>query len=212
MLFARLADRDDPIDREAIADRFLPLARSLAARYVRHDEPFDDIFQVACIGLLKAIDGFDVTQGRAFSSYAVPTIPGEIKRYYRDRTWSVHVPRDLQELTLVVRRVVDEFERDNQRAATVGEHIGVDEPGYREAEARAQLARLLELLPPREQFVVRLRFERDLTQEQIGAFVGLSQIQISRVLRRSIAMLSAATIERSQSSTRARASPSHPGR
>src|SRR5919197_333101 len=103
-LFERYLDERDPVDRELLVERFLPLARSLAGRYLRHGEAFDDIFQVACLGLVKAIDGFDVTRGRAFSSYAAPTIVGEIKRYYRDRTWTVHVPRDLPELTLAADR------------------------------------------------------------------------------------------------------------
>ena len=96
----RLADQKDPVDRERLVERFVPLARSLALRYARAGEPFDDVFQVACIGLIKAIDRFDVSRGRAFSSFAVPTIVGEIKRHYRDRTWSVHVPRDLHDLVL----------------------------------------------------------------------------------------------------------------
>jgi RNA polymerase sigma-B factor len=84
-LFERLLDERDPIDREHLVERFLPLARGLAIRYTRADETFEDIFQVACLGLVYAIDRYDVSRGRAFSSYAVPTITGEIKRYYRDR-------------------------------------------------------------------------------------------------------------------------------
>src|SRR3954462_3212811 len=87
LLFERFADKRDPVDREVLVERFLPLARSLAARYVRPGEPFDDIFQVACIGLVNAIDRYDLSRGRAFSSFAVPTIAGEIKRHYRHRTW-----------------------------------------------------------------------------------------------------------------------------
>src|ERR671931_1277529 len=118
-LFERYLDERDPVDRELLVERFLPLARSLAGRYLRHGEAFDDIFQVACLGLVKAIDGFDVTRGRAFSSYAVPTIVGEIKRYYRDRTWTVHVPRDLQELTLAVDRAAEALEHELSRKPTV---------------------------------------------------------------------------------------------
>src|SRR5204862_8196562 len=102
----------DPIDREAIVERFLPLARQLAARYQRPEEPFDDVYQVACFGLVKAVDRFDVERGVAFSSYAVPTIMGAIKRHFRDRTWAVRVPRDLQELALRVDRVVAELTRE----------------------------------------------------------------------------------------------------
>src|SRR3954453_18930734 len=94
-LFLRFVDERDPVDRDTIVERFLPLARQLAARYQRPDEPFDDVYQVACFGLVKAVDRFDVQRGVAFSSYAVPTIMGEIKRHFRDRTWAVRVPRDL---------------------------------------------------------------------------------------------------------------------
>jgi RNA polymerase sigma-B factor len=86
-LFERYVDERDPVDRQVLIERFLPLARQLAGRYQRAAEPFDDLFQVACVGLIKAIDRFDLEREIAFSSYAVPTILGEIKRYFRDRTW-----------------------------------------------------------------------------------------------------------------------------
>jgi RNA polymerase sigma-B factor len=226
-LFERYLDDRDPVDRELLVERFLPLARSLAARYVRQGEPFDDIFQVASLGLVKAIDGFDVSRGRAFSSYAVPTIVGEIKRYYRDRTWTVHVPRDLQERTLAVDGTAAELEHelghkptvgdiaqrreisdedvldalqarharrtgslnaprreDDEAGATVGDAIGVEEDGFDRVEARVALRSLMTGLPPRDRLVVRLRFERDLTQQEIGKHVGISQMQVSRILRR----------------------------
>ena len=232
-LFERYVDRHDPVDRELLVERFMPLARSLAGRYLRHGEALDDIFQVACLGLVKAIDGFDVERGRAFSSYAVPTIVGEIKRYYRDRTWTVHVPRDLQELTLAVDRTIATLERDLARKptvdeiaqrmnvsdedvlealqarhahragsldaprredddradATVGDTIGVSEDGFEQAEQRVLLRSLMTGLTPRDRMVLRLRFERDLTQQEIGEHVGLSQMQVSRILRRCIARL-----------------------
>jgi RNA polymerase sigma-B factor len=231
-LFARYADKRDPVDRDLLVERFMPLARSLASRYLRRDEPFDDIFQVACLGLLKAIDGFDISRGRAFSSYAVPTIVGEIKRHYRDRTWVVHVPRDLQDLTLAVDRTLQQLERELLRkptvteiadklevsdedvlealqasrahrvgsldapvrdeedpASTVGEHLGTAEPGFALAEHRAMLGRLMTVLSARDRLVLRLRYELDLTQEQIGERVGISQMQVSRVLRQCIVKL-----------------------
>jgi RNA polymerase sigma-B factor len=231
-LFARYADKHDPVDRDLLVERFMPLARSLASRYLRRDEPFDDIFQVACLGLLKAIDGFDVSRGRAFSSYAVPTIVGEIKRHYRDRTWVVHVPRDLQDLTLAVDRTLQQLERELLRkptvseiadklhvsdedvlealqagrahrvgsldapvrdeedaASTVGERLGTAEPGFALAEQRALLGRLMTVLSARDRLVLRLRYEQDLTQEQIGERVGISQMQVSRVLRQCIVKL-----------------------
>jgi RNA polymerase sigma-B factor len=231
-LFARYADKRDPVDRDLLVERFMPLARSLASRYLRRDEPFDDIFQVACLGLLKAIDGFDISRGRAFSSYAVPTIVGEIKRHYRDRTWVVHVPRDLQDLTLAVDRTLQQLERELLRkptvteiadklhvsdedvlealqagrahrvgsldapvrdeedpASTVGERLGTAEPGFALAEQRAMLGRLMTVLSARDRLVLRLRYEQDLTQEQIGERVGISQMQVSRVLRQCIVKL-----------------------
>jgi RNA polymerase sigma-B factor len=214
LLFERYGDARDPVDRELLVERFLPLARSLAARYQRSGEPFDDIFQVASLGLVKAIDGFDVTRGRAFSTYAVPTIVGEIKRYYRDRTWTIHVPRDLQELTLAVSRAATALEREHGCKPTVdqvAERLGVsdedvlealqakrarragslDAPRFEQAEARALLGSLMSGLTPRDRLVVRLRFERDLTQQQIGDHVGISQMQVSRILRRCIGRLQA---------------------
>src|SRR5512133_1290443 len=111
-LFERYRARRDPVDLEMLVERFLPLARALARRYQRTGEPFDDLFQVACLGLVKAIDRFDLSRDVAFSSYAVPTMLGEIRRYLRDRTWSVRVPRGLQELALRVDKNVAELSRD----------------------------------------------------------------------------------------------------
>jgi RNA polymerase sigma-B factor len=232
LLFERLADHRDSVDREVLVERFLPLARSLAARYRRGSEPFEDVFQVACVGLVNAIDRYDPRRGQAFSSFAVPTIAGEIKRYYRDRTWSIHVPRDLQELTLRVERArgaleaelghsptatelgerigVDEelviealqarqamqtasldvpAKTDDDASVTVGELVGVCEEGFGRAEVRADLAILTRALRPRERLVLRLRFERDLTQQEIGEIVGISQMQVSRILRGAVERL-----------------------
>jgi RNA polymerase sigma-B factor len=239
VLFERYLDDRDPVDRELLVERFMPLARSLAGRYLRSGETFDDIFQVACLGLVKAIDGFDVTRERAFSSYAVPTIVGEIKRHYRDRTWTVHVPRDLQELTLAVDRAAAALERelarkptvddiaqrlevsdedvlealqakhahrcasldaprreDDQAESTVGDAIGVSEEGFELAERRVVLRSLMTGLTPRDRLVMRLRFEGDLTQQQIGERVGISQMQVLRILRRCIERLRARACQR----------------
>jgi RNA polymerase sigma-B factor len=228
-LFERLADRGDPVDREILVERFLPLARSLAARYVRPDEPFDDIFQVACVGLVKAIDRFDLSHGRAFSSYAVPTIAGEIKRYFRDKTWAIRVPRDLQELSLAVDRAAGELELElghkptvqelaerldvededvlealhaghGRRAAsldapygqgedggtTLGDTIGSPADEFDRIDQRIALERLTAILTPRERRVLALRFVHDLTQEEIGEDIGVSQMQVSRILRQAI--------------------------
>src|SRR3954464_14659385 len=120
-LFERSRNGDDPRAREQLVERFLPLARQLARRYQRAEEPLDDLIQVASIGLIKAIDRFDSSRDVAFSSYAVPTILGELKRHFRDRTWAVRVPRDLQELALKVDRAVSELSRGLHRSPTVGE-------------------------------------------------------------------------------------------
>jgi RNA polymerase sigma-B factor len=220
-LFERYLDRREPVDREALVERFLPLARQLARRYQRPEEPFDDLLQVASLGLVKAIDRFDLEREVAFSSYAVPTILGEIKRYFRDRTWSVRVPRDLQELALKVDRAVarlsvdlhrqpsvQEIARavevpqedvlealesprgaDDDAGDTLGDTVGTDEHGFALAEDRATLAQLLRAVTPREREVLRLRFEEDLTQAEIGERIGVSQMQVSRIIRQSLARL-----------------------
>src|SRR6476660_1097208 len=135
-LFSRYLKDGEPAARAEWVERFLPLARQLARRYQRAEEPLDDLIQVASIGLVKAIDRFDTDREVAFSSYAVPTILGEIKRYFRDRTWSVRVPRDLQELALKVDRAVSELSLDLRRAPTVseiGERVGAEEEDVLEA-------------------------------------------------------------------------------
>ena len=233
-LFARYLDKRDPVDREMLVERFLPLARQLARRYQRPEEPFDDLFQVACLGLVKAIDRFDLDREVAFSSYAVPTILGEIKRYFRDRTWSVRVPRDLQDLALKVERAVTalDFElhrrptvdeivakvgareedvlealeasgaykatslqspwgADEDSGETLGDSIGVEEHGFAAAEDRATIERLMRVITPREREVLWLRFVADLTQAEIGEQVGVSQMQVSRILRQSVSRLRA---------------------
>src|SRR5437762_1848249 len=130
LLFQRYLATRDPAARDALVERFLPLARQLARRYQRAEEPLDDLIQVASLGLVKAIDRFDAEREVAFSSYAVPTILGEIKRHFRDRTWSVRVPRDLQELSLKVDRAVADLTRELHRSPSVaelGERLGQSE-------------------------------------------------------------------------------------
>jgi RNA polymerase sigma-B factor len=234
-LFRRYADERDPLGRDALVERFLPLARQLAARYQRAEEPFDDVFQVACFGLVKAIDRYDLDRGVAFSSYAVPTITGEIKRHFRDHTWAMRVPRDLQDLALRVERVLGDLTRDLGRQPSVdevaeatgvepeavleameastayratsletpraggddepgeslGDSVGMLDDGFARAEQRAVLHGLMRSLTPREREVVRLRFEEDLTQGAIGERIGVSQMQVSRILRHAIGRLQA---------------------
>ena len=115
------AHHGDQHARAQLVDRFLPLARQLARRYQRGGEPLDDLVQVASLGLLKAIDRFDPSRETAFSSFAVPTILGELKRHFRDKGWSVRVPRDLQELAVKLEPVGEELARELGRAATLAE-------------------------------------------------------------------------------------------
>ena len=235
-LFVRLK-KGDPAARELLAARFLPLARQLARRYQRADEPLDDLIQVASLGLIKAIDRFDPAREVAFSSYAVPTILGELKRHFRDRTWSVRVPRDLQELALRVDKAVATLSRDLRRQPSVTEigevvdaseeqvlealeaagayratsfdaprsnedeagdsladAFGGEESGFGLAEDRATLERLMAAITPREREVLRLRFVEDLTQAEIGARIGVSQMQVSRLIRQSLSRLRTAAL------------------
>jgi RNA polymerase sigma-B factor len=120
-LLVRYHREGDPAAREQLVERFLPLARQLARRYQRGGEQLDDLIQVASLGLLKAIDRFDPARETAFSSFAVPTILGELKRHFRDKGWSVRVPRDLQEMAVRVDRIADEMSRELGRAPTPAE-------------------------------------------------------------------------------------------
>jgi RNA polymerase sigma-B factor len=231
-LLVRYHREGDPAAREQLVTRFLPLARQLARRYQRGGEQLDDLIQVASLGLLKAIDRFDPARETAFSSFAVPTILGELKRHFRDKGWSVRVPRDLQELAVKVDRVGDEMSRELGRAPTPAElaertgttleqvleareasaayravsldrprsedeeegdsfadAFGVVDPGFGLAEDAATVERLMRVLNEREREVLRLRFEEDLTQSEIGQRVGVSQMHVSRLIRQSIARL-----------------------
>jgi RNA polymerase sigma-B factor len=111
----------DPTAREDLVKRFMPLARSLARRYDRSSEPFEDLLQVASLGLLKALDRFDPEMGHPFASFAVPTILGEMRRHFRDAGWSVHVPRGSQERALKVRDAQERLANAHGRAPTVNE-------------------------------------------------------------------------------------------
>ncbi len=238
MLFAR-RDAGDPRARDELVERFLPLARSLARRYEHSGEPFEDLMQVASIALVKAIDRYDPARGFAFSSFAVPTIVGELKRHFRDRTWTVRPPRAVQELALRVEGASSRLWQELDRAPTVGEiaaalgvcdeeimeamqarggrgalslqapsggrddefelgdKLGFDDAGFELAEMRAELDALLTAIAPRSRTVLRLRFEHDLTQAEIGARLGVSQMQVSRIIRQALEQLRAAA-EQSQ--------------
>jgi RNA polymerase sigma-B factor len=150
-LFARYRQDGDRAAHEALVERFLPLARLLARRYERGGEPLDDLVQVASLGLLKAIDRFEPARANAFSSFAVPTILGELKRHFRDKGWSVRVPRDLQELAVRVDRVTDDLAPELGRAPTpdeIARQIGVDTEQVLEAREAAGAHRAVSLDRP----------------------------------------------------------------
>jgi len=227
-LLRRVHENGDRDARDELAERMLPLARSLASRYAGRGEPLEDLVQVASIGVMKAIDGFDITREVRLSSYATPTVLGELRRHFRDRTWSVRVPRGLQELQLRVARARDELTRDLGRSPTVQEisdlleesfedvlatiesggarrarsleepvghdltladAIGDSDPELERAEMRAVLHEAFGVLSPRDREVLRLRFEEDMTQPEISERIGASQMQISRLIRQSLARL-----------------------
>jgi RNA polymerase sigma-B factor len=227
-LLKRYARERSPVVREELVNRFLPLARSLANRYAGGPEPTEDLHQVASLGLVKAIEGFDPDLGYTFASYAAPTILGELKRHFRDRGRQVHLPRGLQERIAQVERAVDELPAKLQRAPTaadVAEHtdlevedvleameaasarrpysldatvgpdedaatlvdtLGDDDPSYETVEYGEAISRTLDLLPERERMILHLRFVEDLTQSEIATRVGISQMHVSRLLRRAL--------------------------
>jgi len=235
-LFVRWQQGGDRQARDELVQRFLPLARKLARRYSGAREPFDDLMQVASLGLVKAIDRYDLTRGTAFSSFAVPTILGELKRYFRDLGWAVHVPRGAQEravkveeaqqqlssrlnraptvpelaqyLELDIEDVLDALETSRAHHAssldapyddgegesgTMVESFGDLDPSLQSAVDRVTITSAAMQLPHREREVLTLRFVHDLTQTQIADHIGVSQMQVSRILRRAIAHLTEIT-------------------
>ena len=235
-LFVRWQRGRQPRAREELVWRFLPLARKLARRYSGAREPFEDLLQVASLGLVKAIDRYDSSRGTAFSSFAVPTILGELKRYFRDLGWAVHVPRGAQEqavrveeaqhrlgsrtgrsptvpelaeyLEVSIEEVLDSLETSRAHHAasldapyddgegetgTVVDRFGIDDRDLDLADMRLTVGAAARQLAPREREVLMLRFVEDLTQTQIASHIGVSQMQVSRILRRALARLSELT-------------------
>ncbi len=231
-LFNRWQGHADTAAREALVSRYMPLARSLARRYGRSSEPFEDLLQVASLGLLKAIDRFDASRGFPFRAFAVPTILGEMRRYFRDSGWAVHVPRSVQERALKVRGAQEGLTNQAGRAPTVGqiaqfleldteevidalqaiqsyETVSLDAPApgaeedgasygdalgeedgrYELVELGATVASVMSHLPERERRILHMRFVEDLTQSEIAERIGVSQMQVSRLLRRSLEQL-----------------------
>jgi RNA polymerase sigma-B factor len=140
LLLVRYHELGDILAREELVERFLPLARDLALRYTYTDEPFDDLLQVASLGLIKAIDRYEPGRGTKFTSYAAPTILGELKRHFRDKGWSLHVPRDLQERSLAVSRATEVLSKELGRSPKVGEvaeHLGCSAEQVLEAQEAA---------------------------------------------------------------------------
>lgn len=226
-------------DRNALVERHLPLARHLARRFRGRGVPDDDLEQVAAVALVHAVDRFEPERGLAFSTFATPTILGELKRYFRDRTWSVRVPRRIHDLHLQLERLVAErTQATGGRAPTVDElatelgvsseevleameaggayrsrslsepvidgsgqprlladDLGDDDPALAVVENRAVLEPLLAELPARERLIVHLRFDEHLSQRQIAERLGISQMHVSRLLARTLAVLRAAATD-----------------
>jgi len=237
-LFAVLAEADpDSAERSRVRDQLvemhLPLVEYLARRFRNRGEPLDDLIQVATIGLIKSVDRFDLERGVEFSTYATPTIVGEIKRHFRDKGWAIRVPRRLQELKLSLTKATSELSQKLGRSPTVAElathlgmteeevleglesanaysavsldapdggdedapavadTLGVEDESIEGVEYRESLKPLLDQLPAREKRILLLRFFGNMTQSQIAADLGISQMHVSRLLARTLAQLRA---------------------
>ncbi|HEX4467106.1 MAG TPA: SigB/SigF/SigG family RNA polymerase sigma factor [Solirubrobacteraceae bacterium] len=223
----------DSAARDELTRRFMPLARSLARRYGHSSEPFEDLVQVASMGLVKALDRYDIDRGCSFQSFAIPTILGEMRRYFRDSGWAVHVPRGAQERALKVRDAQERLANSNGHAPTVVQlaeyleldteevidalqaihayetvsldaprpgagddeavayvdSLGGDDERYELVELDVTVASVMAQVPERERQILKMRFVEDLTQTEIAERVGISQMQVSRLLRRSLEQL-----------------------
>jgi RNA polymerase sigma-B factor len=228
-LLRRYRETSDPVLLEEIVRQFEPLARSVARRYHSRGEPLEDLTQVAMVGLLKAISRFDPDRGFAFSSYATPTMLGELKRYFRDSGWAVHVPRGVKERALELASTTEELSAKLGRSPSLAEladalqiseeqtleaieayharhtspleHgsddeesgvpqlaqvLGAEDERLEQAEYLTMIAKGVETLSESDRLILYLRFARDLTQSEIAARIGTSQMQVSRLLRAAI--------------------------
>lgn len=225
-LLERVHRGGDRQAREELVTRLLPFVRRIARSYADRGEQLEDLVQVGAIGLVNAIDRFDLERDVRLSTFAAPNISGEIKRHFRDRAWAVRTPRDLQELHAAVRTATDRFSgthgreptvaelcdltgRDEEQVleaiaagrnyrtasldaateedgATLGDTLGSTDAGFDRAEDRALLLRGLRLLPERERTIVLLHFAEGLSQREIAERIGISQMHVSRLLRRSV--------------------------
>jgi RNA polymerase sigma-B factor len=218
--------------RDQLVSLHLPLVDHCARRFINRGEPFDDLVQVGTIGLIKSVDRFDTDRGVEFSTYATPTIIGEIKRYFRDKGWAIRVPRRLQELRMSISSVTGDLSQELGRSPTpreIAEKIGVnteevmeglesanaystlsldasdnnedgagssmldtlgmDDVALDHVEIRESIKPLIEQLPSREKKILMLRFFRGMTQSQIAAEIGVSQMHVSRLLNRTLEQL-----------------------
>jgi RNA polymerase sigma-B factor len=228
-LLRRYHEHNDLAAREQLIEQYMSLVRSLARRYSYRGEQLEDLVQIGAIGLIKAIDRFDMNRGVELTTYATPNIIGEIKRHFRDRGWSVRVPRGLQELNVQLSRLTEQLTVQLARSPTIPELAkaagveeeevlealesgraysslslssggGSDEDGeldpleslgeiehqYEVSEDRAVLAPGFRVLDERERTILHLRFFEGLTQSQIAQQVGISQMHVSRLIRRSL--------------------------
>jgi RNA polymerase sigma-B factor len=229
-LLRRYHEQGDLAAREQLIEQYMSLVRSLARRYSYRGEQLDDLVQIGAIGLIKAIDRFDVNRGVELTTYATPNIIGEIKRHFRDRGWSVRVPRGLQELNIQLSRLIEDLTVQSGRSPTIPElakaagvtdeevlealesgraysslslsagsggqdddgeidpleSLGTEEHQYEVSEDRAVLAPGFRVLDERERKILHLRFFEGLTQSQIAQQVGISQMHVSRLIRRSL--------------------------
>jgi RNA polymerase sigma-B factor len=230
VLLRRYHEQGDLAAREQLIEQYMSLVRSLARRYSYRGEQLEDLVQIGAIGLIKAIDRFDVNRGVELTTYATPNIIGEIKRHFRDRGWSVRVPRGLQELNIQLSRLIEELTVQNGRSPTIPElakaasvtdeevlealesgraytslslsagsgghdddgeldpleSLGTEEHQYEVSEDRAVLEPGFRVLDERERKILHLRFFEGLTQSQIAQQVGISQMHVSRLIRRSL--------------------------
>ena len=226
-LLRRLHEEGDATARERLVARHLPLVRSLARRYAGRGEALEDIEQVGAIGLLKAIDRFELGRGVSLATFATPTVVGEIKRHFRDKGWAIRVPRALQELNARMSAGIDRLTSRLGRSPTVAEialelkstpeevlealevgtayttlslsggpggeeeadpleSLGEEDEEFARSEDRAALAPAMSRLPARERDILRMRFEEGLPQTQIAERVGLSQMHVSRLIRKAL--------------------------
>ena len=231
-LFVRYREDRDPEIRDELVKMYINLVEYLARRFKSRGEPLEDLIQVGTIGLIKAIDRFDIERAVEFTTYATPTIVGELKRYFRDKGWAIRVPRRLQELNLQINQKIGNLTQDLRRtppikeiAKKVGvspedvieametseaynfislngdlssdsgenfsllEYIGENDKHLARFEDRASLAAALKDLTPQEQKILYLRFFRGLTQTEIAADLDISQMHVSRLLRRTLQIL-----------------------